>query len=108
VNAARIAAVIGAAVISVTAATAGAAFASSLARPGAPAAQVRSAAPSGAGARTGSCQRMMHEYPAMARMHEEMMHGTRGMGQMNQQMTGGEVAGMMGGDSAAMTALAGR
>ena len=106
-NAARIAAVLGAAVISVTAGTAGAAFAGSPARPGATAAQVRSAAPAAPGAMTGSCQQMMREYPAMARMHEPMMGGTRGMGQMNQQMAGGGPAGMMGGHSV-MAGPAGR
>jgi hypothetical protein len=88
-SAARIAAVISAAVISVTAATAGTAFASNPARPGAPAAQVRSGAPGAPRTMAGSCQRMMREYPAMAGMRGHMMSGTRGMGQMNQQMTGG-------------------
>jgi hypothetical protein len=57
---------------------------------------------------TGSWQQMMREYPAMARMHEPMMGGTRGMGQMNQQMAGGGPAGMMGGHSAASAGTAGR
>ena len=107
-NAARIAAVIGAAVISVRAGTAGAAFASSPARTGVTAARVRSAAPAAPGAMTGSCQQMMREYPAMARTGEPMMGGTRGMGQVNQQMAGGEVAGMMGGHSAGTPGPAGR
>jgi hypothetical protein len=51
---------------------------------------------------------MMREYPAMARMHEPMTGGTRGMGQMNQQMAGGGPAGMMGGHSAASAGTAGR
>jgi hypothetical protein len=41
-------------------------------------------------------------------MHEPMMGGTRGMGQMNQQMAGGGPAGMMGGHSAASAGPAGR
>jgi hypothetical protein len=51
---------------------------------------------------------MMREYPAMARMHEQMMRGMRGMGQMNQQMAGGGPAGMMDGGSAAMAGPASR
>ena len=39
---------------------------------------------------------MMREYPAMAGMSGQMMRGMRGMGQMDQQMTGGASAGMMG------------
>lgn len=107
-NAARIAALIGTAVISVTTGTAGAAFAGRPAGPGAAAALVRSAAPAPPGVRTGSCQQMMREHPAMARMHRQMMHGMRGMGQMNQQMAGGGPAGMMDGGSAATAGPASR
>jgi hypothetical protein len=108
VNPARIAAVIGAAVISVTAGTAGAAFASGPAGHGATATQVRPAAPGAPGAMTGTCRRMMREYPAIAAIPGQMIRGTRGMGQMDQQMTGGGLAGMMGGNSAAMAGPAGR
>jgi len=88
VNAIRIAAVIGAAVISATAGTAGAAFASDPARLGATAVQVRSGAPGAPDAMTGICQQVMREHPAMARGHGQVMRGTRGLGQMNQPMTG--------------------
>lgn len=104
-NAGRIAAAAGAMVIAVSAGAAGAARASS---PTPPASRGRAPAPGLPGARTGSCQRMMREYPAMARMHEQMMHGTRGMGQMNQQMAGTAPAGMTGGNSAAMAGPADR
>ena len=107
-SAAILAAVIGAAVISVTAGTAGAAFASSPARHGATAGQVRSAAPGAPGAMTGTCRRMMRQYPAMAGMPGQMMRGTRGMGQMDQQMTGGGPAGMTGEDSVVIAGPVGR
>lgn len=88
-NPARIAAVIGAAVISVAAGTAGAASATGPARPGSPAAQVRSAAPGAPGDMTAICLRMMRVYPAMTGMHAQTLRGAHGMGQMNQQMPGG-------------------
>jgi len=71
----------GALVIAVSVTAAGAAWASGPAPP----------AP-----RAGSCERMMHEYPAMARAHEQMMSGTSGMGQMSQQMAGGLTSLMVG------------
>jgi len=51
---------------------------------------------------------MMRQYPAMAGMPGQMMRGTRGMGQMDQQMTGGGLADMTGGNSAAMAGPADR
>ena len=107
-NATRIAAVIGVAVISVTAGTAGAAFAGGPAGHSATAAQARPAASDPPGAMTGICRRMMREYPAMAGLPGQTMRGTRGMGQMDQQVTGGGPVGMMGEGSAAMAGPVGR
>jgi len=51
---------------------------------------------------------MMRQYPAMAGMPGQMMRGTRGMGQMDQQMTGGGPAGMTGEDSVVIAGPVGR
>jgi hypothetical protein len=41
-------------------------------------------------------QRMMCEYPVMARTHEQMMKDSPDTRQMSRQMLGGDVTGMMG------------
>jgi hypothetical protein len=84
VNLARLAAGAAVMVLAVTAGTAGAARASG------PAPSVsRSSVPGSGtpGPGSGSCQKMMREYPAMTRVHQQMMSGPRGMSQMSPQMT---------------------
>jgi hypothetical protein len=85
VNAARLAAAAGVMVLAVTAGTAGAARASGPAPPVSRSPVPASGTP---GPGSGSCQKMMREYPAMTRVRQQMMSGSRGMSQMGQQMTG--------------------